>query len=61
MPRRYSTSFSGAACLSGTTRQGELDNAIMLHEQQLTVAREIGDKRGEGIALSNLGRTYGST
>jgi tetratricopeptide (TPR) repeat protein len=29
-----------------------------LHEQHLAIAREIGDRHGEGIALGNLGITW---
>jgi tetratricopeptide (TPR) repeat protein len=34
---------------------GETRRAIGFYEQQLTIAREIGDRLGVGIALSNIG------
>jgi tetratricopeptide (TPR) repeat protein len=34
---------------------GENRRAIQFYEQRLQIAREIGDRRGEGIALANLG------
>src|SRR4029079_17779829 len=37
---------------------GEPRHAIELHEQWLTVAREIGDRRGEAIASWNLGAVH---
>jgi len=40
---------------------GDVDNvhkAIELYEQRLVIAREIGDRRGEGNALGNLGNAY---
>src|ERR1043165_9788774 len=37
---------------------GESERAIQFHEQHLTIAREIGDRRGEGNALCNLGVVY---
>ena len=33
---------------------GEVRKAIEFYEQPLTIAREIGDRRGEGIALWNM-------
>ncbi|MFY9645456.1 MAG: tetratricopeptide repeat protein, partial [Terriglobales bacterium] len=33
---------------------------IEYHEQALQIDREIGDRRGEGAALGNLGNAYGS-
>ncbi|MCB1884959.1 MAG: hypothetical protein KDG89_13335, partial [Geminicoccaceae bacterium] len=33
----------------------ETREAVGLHEQHLAIAREIGDRRGEGIALYNGG------
>ncbi len=35
-----------------------MDNAIEHYEQALGIAREIGDRRGEGDWLGNLGNTY---
>ena len=32
--------------------------AIGYYEQQLAIVREIGDRRGEGSALGNLGLAY---
>jgi len=37
---------------------GEAHKAIEFHEQALTIVREIGDRRGEGNALGNLGSAY---
>jgi tetratricopeptide (TPR) repeat protein len=37
---------------------GDLENAEMYHKKQLRIARDIGDKKGEGAALTNLCRTY---
>ena len=34
---------------------GDLPRAIEYHEQALTIAREIGDQRGEGAELTNMG------
>ena len=33
---------------------GETHRAIQFYEQQLAIVREIGDRRGEGIALWNM-------
>jgi tetratricopeptide (TPR) repeat protein len=37
---------------------GDVEKAIAYHEQALTIAREISDRRGEGYALDNLGLAY---
>ncbi len=37
---------------------GEAERAIGYYEQALVIAREIGDRRGEGIALLNLGLAF---
>ena len=37
---------------------GENSRAIELYDQGLAIAREIGDRREEGVALSNLGIAY---
>ena len=37
---------------------GETRRAIDYFEQDLSISREIGNRRGEGIALSNLGKAY---
>lgn len=37
---------------------GETSRAIQFCEQQLAIVREIGDRRGEGNALGNLGLAY---
>ena len=39
---------------------GEPQSAIAQFEQALVISREIGDRRGEGITLSNLGNAYTS-
>ena len=36
-------------------RLGQVEKAIGYYEQRLVIAREIGDRRGEGNALGNLG------
>jgi CHAT domain-containing protein len=43
---------------------GEYQKAIDFHQQWLAIAREIGDRAGEGLALSNIGyllNTLGQT
>ncbi len=35
-----------------------MERAIGYYEQALVIAREIGDRRGEGNALGNLGIAY---
>ncbi|RIK16160.1 MAG: hypothetical protein DCC52_17950, partial [Chloroflexi bacterium] len=37
---------------------GDARQAIAFYEQRLVIAREIGDRRGEGNALGNLGNAY---
>jgi tetratricopeptide (TPR) repeat protein len=37
---------------------GEARQAIEYYEQALEIAREIGDRRGEGNRLGNLGTAY---
>ena len=37
---------------------GEPRKAIEFYEQALAIAREIGDRRGEGADLGNLGNAY---
>ena len=37
---------------------GQAERAIGFYEQRLAIAREIGDRRGEGNALGNLGNAY---
>ncbi len=39
---------------------GEVEKAIEYHEQALMIAREIGDRHGEGADLGNLGLGYAS-
>ncbi len=39
-------------------RLGQVERAIGFYEQRLAIAREIGDRRGEGGALGNLGLAY---
>ena len=34
---------------------GAAEQAIEYYEQALAISREIGDRRGEGIHLNNLG------
>ena len=40
------------------TDLGETQKAIEYYEQALVIAREIGDRRGEGARLGNLGIAY---
>ena len=37
---------------------GDARRAIGYQEQALAISREIGDRHGEGLSLSNLGTTY---
>ena len=37
---------------------GQYEQAIDHYQQSLTIAREIGDRQGEGKALNNLGNAY---
>jgi tetratricopeptide (TPR) repeat protein len=37
---------------------GDYQQAIKYHEQALVIRREIGDRRGEGNDLNNLGAIY---
>ena len=37
---------------------GQYPQAIDYHQQQLAIAREIGDRRGEASSLGNLGNAY---
>ncbi len=39
-------------------RLSEVQKAIEYYEQRLSIAREIGDRYGQGIALGNLGIAY---
>ncbi|MCH2048623.1 MAG: tetratricopeptide repeat protein, partial [Trichodesmium sp. ALOHA_ZT_67] len=49
-------------CLTGLgnvySAKGEYDKAIEYHQQHLQIAREIGDRSGEGDALMGLGNVY---
>ena len=47
-----------ATSATPTTTLGEYRRAIEFYEQRLAIAREIGDRRGEGNALGNLGNAY---
>jgi tetratricopeptide (TPR) repeat protein len=48
---------------SGTShrRAGALDEAVAAHEQALTIFRELGDRRGEALTLSNLALALATT
>ena len=37
---------------------GRFENAIKYHRKDLQLAKELGDKEGEGIAYGNLGDVY---
>lgn len=41
-----------------TQYMGNLQDAILLHEEALAISREIGDRRSEGTQLGNLGSVY---
>ena len=47
-----------ATWASPTPTLGDARKAIEYYEQALAIAREIGDRRGEGTALGNLGLAY---
>ena len=57
---------SATAAARGIVRQpgvayadlGQVERAIDSYEQALAIAREIGDRRGEGADLGNLGNAY---
>ena len=40
--------------------QGEYAKAIKHHTQDLAIAKEVGDRAGEGRAYANLGNAYDS-
>ena len=66
--RRWPSPARSATGAARATRLGNLGNAyadlgetrqaIEYYEQALAIAREIGDRRGEGSALGNLGIAY---
>ena len=66
--RRWSSPVrSATAAAKGTTWAtwampiadlGQVDQAIEHYQQALVIAREIGDRRGEGNRLGNLGIAY---
>ena len=37
---------------------GQVERAIEYYQQALAISREIGDRRGEGKGLGNLGNAY---
>ena len=37
---------------------GQVKRAIKLHEEDLAIAREIGEHRSEGVSLDKLGVAY---
>ena len=39
---------------------GQYQQAIEFHQQSLNIAREIGNRFGEGSALGNIGNAYQS-
>ena len=41
-----------------TTRLGQVEKAIQYYEKALAISQEIGDRRGEGTRLGNLGLAY---
>jgi tetratricopeptide (TPR) repeat protein len=38
--------------------QGQYQIALNYYQQALVIAREVGDRAGEGTALHNIGRVY---
>jgi tetratricopeptide (TPR) repeat protein len=40
---------------------GQLDQALALYEQALSIRREVGDRVGEAITLNNIGEVYKAT
>ena len=43
-----------------TQSLGDYQKAIEYHEKDLKIAKEIGDRAGEGAAYGNLGNAYDS-
>ena len=39
-------------------KQKQEEQALKCFEQALSICKEIGDRRGEGVALGNLGKVY---
>ncbi len=37
---------------------GQVEKAIQYYEKALAIAQEIGDRRGEGNRMGNLGNAY---
>jgi tetratricopeptide (TPR) repeat protein len=37
---------------------GQFTDALHYHQQALPIRREVGDRHGEGLTLTNLGLTY---
>ena len=60
------TSMPGNAsfvyCILGIAyqSQGDFNKAIEYHAQHLAIAKEVGDRAGEGMAYGNLGNVYQS-
>jgi tetratricopeptide (TPR) repeat protein len=42
------------------SESGELLQGAQHHKEHLTIAKEVGDRAGEGIVYGNLGNAYGS-
>jgi tetratricopeptide (TPR) repeat protein len=53
---------AGVYCLLGNAYQnlGRFSKALEHHAQHLTMAKEVGDRAGEGAAYGNLGNAYKS-
>jgi tetratricopeptide (TPR) repeat protein len=56
--RRECPRQPGLACLRPQKILGDARKAIEFYEQALADCREIGDRRGEGNDLGNLGNAY---
>ena len=40
------------------TNHYDYEKAIEYHEEPLKIAKEVGDRAGEGVAYGNIGNTY---
>ena len=56
--RRGEASDHRAAWAAPTWLSGRFREAVLHHERHLAIAREVGDRDGEGVALGNLGSAH---
>ncbi len=54
-PAVHAKALSGAGILAES--QGDYERATLLHEESLTLSRQIGDRRGTAASLTDLGIT----